>query len=104
MAMSAGALLPTPALAQNNLPALGDTASEDFNTGTERRLGDAIMREIRRDRDYLDDPVLLEYLQSLWQPLLSAAQALGDVDDDLKDRFAYEPFPCPAVSWGCIWA
>ena len=92
MAMSAGALLPTPALAQNNLPALGDTASEDFNTGTERRLGDAIMREIRRDRDYLDDPVLLEYLQSLWQPLLSAAQALGDVDDDLKDRFAYEPF------------
>jgi predicted Zn-dependent protease len=92
MAMSAGALLPTPALAQNNLPALGDTASEDFNTGTERRLGDAIMREIRRDRDYLDDPVLLEYLQSLWQPLLTAAQALGDVDDDLKDRFAYEPF------------
>ena len=48
-----GALLPTPALAQyNNLPALGDTASEDFNTGTERRLGDAIMREIRRDPDY----------------------------------------------------
>ena len=93
VALSLGALLPTPALAQyNNLPALGDTASEDFNTGTERRLGDAIMREIRRDPDYLDDPVLLEYLQSLWQPLLSAAQALGDIDDDLKDRFAYEPF------------
>ena len=93
VALSLGALLPTQALAQyNNLPALGDTASEDFNTGTERRLGDAIMREIRRDPDYLDDPVLLEYLQSLWQPLLSAAQALGDIDDDLKDRFAYEPF------------
>ena len=90
--LSVGALSPTQALAQNNLPALGDTASEDFNTGTERRLGDAIMREIRRDPDYLDDPVLLEYLQSLWQPLLSAAQALGDIDDDLKDRFAYEPF------------
>lgn len=90
--LSVGALSPTQALAQNNLPALGDTASEDFNTGTERRLGDAIMREIRRDPDYLDDPVLLEYLQSLWQPLLSAAKALGDVDDDLKDRFAYEPF------------
>ncbi len=90
--LTVGALSPTQALAQNNLPALGDTASEDFNTGTERRLGDAIMREIRRDPDYLDDPVLLEYLQSLWQPLLSAAQALGDVDDDLKDRFAYEPF------------
>ena len=90
--LSVGALSPTQVLAQSNLPALGDIASEDFNTGTERRLGDAIMREIRRDPDYLDDPVLLEYLQSLWQPLFVAAQALGDVDEDLKDRFAYEPF------------
>ena len=90
--LSVGALSPAQVLAQSNLPALGDIASEDFNTGAERRLGDAIMREIRRDPDYLDDPVLLEYLQSLWQPLFVAAQALGDVDEDLKDRFAYEPF------------
>ena len=41
------------AQAQVNLPALGDTASEDFNLGTERHLGDAIMRDIRRDPDYL---------------------------------------------------
>jgi hypothetical protein len=91
-ALCIGALSPAQVLAQNNLPALGDIASEDFNTGAERRLGDAIMREIRRDPDYLDDPVLLEYLQSLWQPLFVAAQSLGDVDDDLKERFAYEPF------------
>ena len=90
--LSVGAMSPAQALAQNNLPALGDIASEEFNTGAERRLGDAIMREIRRDPDYLDDPILLEYLQSLWQPLVAAAQALGDVDEDLKDRFAYEPF------------
>ena len=36
------------AQAQVNLPALGDTASEDFNLGTERHLGDAIMRDIDR--------------------------------------------------------
>ena len=90
-ALWTGALLP-PAYAQSNLPALGDTSSEDFNIGAERRLGDAIMREIRRDPDYIDDPILLEYLQSLWVPLVVAAQSLGDLDADLKQRFAYEPF------------
>lgn len=75
-----------------NLPALGDTASVDFNLGTERHLGDAIMRDIRRDPEYLDDPILLEYLQSLWQPLLAAARLQGDIGDDLNERFTYEPF------------
>ncbi|MES2890102.1 MAG: hypothetical protein V4739_19055, partial [Pseudomonadota bacterium] len=45
-----------------NLPALGDTASEDFPLGTEAKLGQQIMRSIRRDPDYLDDPVLLDYV------------------------------------------
>lgn len=87
-----GGLLPPAAQAQVNLPALGDTASEDFNLGTERHLGDAIMRDIRRDPEYLDDPILLEYLQSLWQPLLAAARLRGDLGEDLNQRFAYQPF------------
>ena len=78
--------------AQNNLPALGDTVGEDFSLTTERHLGDAIMRDVRRDPDYLDDPILLEYLQSLWQPLLVAAKARGDLNDDLRERFPYQPF------------
>ena len=82
----------TGAQAQNNLPALGDTASEDFSLTTERHLGDAIMRDIRRDPDYLDDPILLEYLQSLWQPLLAAAKVRGDLGEDLSERFPYQPF------------
>lgn len=85
-------VMPPVARAQVNLPALGDTASEDFNLGTERHLGDAIMRDIRRDPDYLDDPILLEYLQSLWQPLLAAARLRGDIGEDLSQRFSYEPF------------
>jgi predicted Zn-dependent protease len=60
--------------------------------GTERKLGDQIMREIRRDPDYLDDPLLLEYLQSLWQPLLAQARALGNIGPDIDERFAWEPF------------
>ncbi len=80
------------AQAQNNLPELGDSASEDFSLSTERQLGDAIMRDIRRDPDFLDDPILIEYLQSLWQPLLAAARARGDLGPDLSERFPYQPF------------
>jgi predicted Zn-dependent protease len=73
------------------LPALGESAAEDFNLATERRLGEQIMREIRRDPAYLDDPVLLEYLQSLWQPLVAAARQRGDIDVD-TGAFAWEAF------------
>ncbi len=81
-----------PAAAQNQLPALGDPASEDFSIATERKLGDAIMREIRADPDYIDDPVLLEYLQSLWQPLVAQARVRGNISADVDQRLAWEPF------------
>jgi predicted Zn-dependent protease len=81
-----------PAAAGTQLPALGDTASEDFGIGTERKLGDQIMREIRRDPDYSDDPVLLEYLQGIFQPLVAAARQRGEIGPDLDQRFAWEPF------------
>ncbi len=83
---------PAPAQNQNQLPALGDASAEDFGVGTERKLGDQIMREIRRDPDYLDDPLLLEYLQTLWQPLLAQSRALGNIGPDTDERFAWEPF------------
>lgn len=88
----AGSALPPPARAQNQLPALGDSVSEDFGVGTERKLGDQIMREIRRDPDYSDDPLLLDYLQTLWQPLVAAARARGEIGADISQRFAWEPF------------
>jgi predicted Zn-dependent protease len=74
------------------LPALGESASDEFNLNTEKRIGDQIMREIRRDPDYLDDPVLLDYLQALWQPLVSAARSRGDIDRDSDGLFPYEAF------------
>ncbi len=83
---------PAPAIAQNSLPALGDPEAESFTIGTERRLGDQIMREIRVDPDYIDDPILLEYLDSIWQPLLAAARARGNIPSDLDARFAWEAF------------
>ncbi len=95
-ALCAGALLTTglcpPAAAQVNLPALGDTESEDFGIGTERKLGDQVMREIRRDPDYLDDPVLLEYIESLWTPLMAQARVSGNISAEVDQRFAWETF------------
>lgn len=84
--------LPAPALAQVRLPSLGESASDDFSVGTERRTGEQIMREIRRDPAYLDDPVLLEYVQSLWQPLVAAARQRGDIEPDIEQQFAFESF------------
>jgi predicted Zn-dependent protease len=83
---------PHPAQAQNQLPTLGDPAGQDLSVGTERKLGDEIMREIRADPDYLDDPILLEYLQSIWQPLLASSRARGNIAPDLDQRYAWEPF------------
>jgi len=81
-----------PATAQVRLPALGDSATEDLPVSAERRIGEQIMREIRRDPDYLDDPLLLEYLQSLWQPLVAQARLQGDIAPDHDASFAWESF------------
>ncbi len=81
-----------PVHAQVRLPALGESAAEDFDLGTERRLGQQIMREVRRDPDYLDDPLLLNYLQQLWQPLVAAARQRGDIGPDVDGLFAWEAF------------
>jgi beta-barrel assembly-enhancing protease len=85
----ASATAPAPS---NRLPALGDPVSESFDVGTERRLGEHIMAEIWRDPDYLDDPVLQAYLQSLWQPLLTAARQRGDIGPELDERLAWHTF------------
>ncbi len=80
------------AQAQVRLPALGESASDEFNLATEKRIGEQIMREIRRDPDYLDDAPLLAYVQQLWQPLVQAARARGDIGSDTERLFPYEAF------------
>ena len=82
----------TPAMAQVRLPALGESASNEFDLSQEKRIGEQIMREIRPDPDYLDDPVLLAQLQQLWQPLVQAARNRGDIGADTAKLFPYEAF------------
>lgn len=83
-----GALGLQPAWAQSKaLPSLGN--SEGISLGAERKLGDRIARELYRDPDYLEDPVLDEYIQRLWAPLIKAAAARGELTTDLQERFAW---------------
>ena len=72
----------------NRLPNLGDGA--ELPLGVERRLGESIAREIYRDPDYLDDPVLGDYIQSIWQPLLASARQRGELTPELDQQFAWD--------------
>jgi predicted Zn-dependent protease len=91
-AVGACLALPMNALqAQNSfsrLPNLGDGA--EVPLGVERRLGESIAREIYRDPDYIDDVVLADYVQSLWQVLLASARQRGELTPELDQQFAWD--------------
>lgn len=80
----------TGASAGASLPALGDNF--DLTSAAERRIGDRIASSIFRDPDYLDDPVLTDYVQGIWQPLMAAARARGELGQELDERFAWQLF------------
>jgi predicted Zn-dependent protease len=79
-------LVTVPSQAQ--LPTLGDGA--DMSANAERRIGDNIARQIYRDPDYADDPVLMDYVRSIWQRLLQAARLRGELSGELEEAFAWE--------------
>ena len=85
-------LLPSPSHAASALPALGDAASDDLTVAAEKRLGDRIMLEIRRDPDVIDDPLLLDYVAQTFEPLITSARARGEISEDLQGHFSFETF------------
>lgn len=87
-ALALPAFGPVPAAAQSQLPTLGDTG--DMTTGAERQLGEKVAREMYRDPDYIDDPVIVEYVQGIWQRLLAAARARGELNPEIDQRFAWK--------------
>lgn len=56
------------------LPDLGDPSTAALSPDMEKRLGDRIMRDIRRDPQYVTDPLLADYLNSLGYRLVQAAR------------------------------
>ena len=85
--LAAAALLP-PMPAPAQLPTLGD--GSEMTVSAERRMGARIARELYRDPDYLDDPVIAEYIQGIWQPLLAAARTRGELTPEMDLGFAWE--------------
>ncbi len=66
------AVLPAPLTSAQNLPTLGDSEREELTPMLERKVGEEIMHEIRRDPDYIDDAPTLEYLNMLGGNLVDA--------------------------------
>src|SRR6201996_1466483 len=58
------------------LPDLGSGGSGSLTPQAERKLGERVMRELRRDPDYLDDWLVRDYLNSVAAKLAAAASAL----------------------------
>ncbi len=88
----AALLLATPAAAQpapaaRGLPSLGDAG--EMTALEERKLGDRIIRELYRDPDYIDDPIVGEYVDGLWRALLDGARARGELPPELDERYAW---------------
>jgi len=79
-----------PGATAGSLPSLGETS--ELAAAAERRIGDRIAASIYRDPDYIDDPLLTDYVQSIWQPLVAAARTRGELHAELEERFAWQLF------------
>ncbi|TXH89735.1 MAG: peptidase M48 [Rhodoferax sp.] len=71
-----------------NLPHLGDGA--EMTPAAERLLGDRVARALYRDPDYLDDPILRDYLQTIWDRLMDAARRRGELPIELDQAYAWQ--------------
>jgi predicted Zn-dependent protease len=89
------ALLPAQAPAQSQgLPDLGDASEAVLSDKQERTIGNRVMREVRIDPAFVDDPDVSDYVSALGNRLLSAADPprraieFFVVQDDAVNAFA----------------
>lgn len=72
-----------PLAPAQSLPSLGAAEGGELSPLMERRIGEQIMRDIRRDRNYLDDAPLIEYLNNFGATLVAAhPEARGEAGFD----------------------
>jgi predicted Zn-dependent protease len=69
-------LLCVPRVLAQGLPELGDVSAAAISLADERRLGESIMLEIRRDPSYLDDAEVADYVNSLGSRLTARSDAV----------------------------
>ena len=68
-------LLCVPRVLAQALPELGDASATAITPANERLLGESIMRQVRRDPSYLDDPEVADYANSLGRRLTASSDA-----------------------------
>lgn len=67
-------ILCAPLSVAEGLPDLGEAAQTEFSPAMERRIGESVMLEIRRDPAWLDDPEVTSYLNRLGNRLSSQSE------------------------------
>ena len=82
------------ASAQVRLPDFGDASEETLTPAEERALGEAFMREVRSQLTLVDDPLVVQYIQSLGYRLVASSNrhdlafTFFVVEDDSLNAFA----------------
>lgn len=76
------------------LPDMGDPGGDALSPLDERKIGEQIMREIRRDRDFSNDWPIYDYLNSMERRLMQAAKRLqlGGANAQGGAAYDYEVF------------
>jgi predicted Zn-dependent protease len=76
------------------IPDMGDPGADALSTLDERKIGERIMHEIRRDPDYLNDWPIYDFLNAMERRLLQAAkkQQLGGANAQGSAAYSYEIF------------
>lgn len=67
-------ILCAPFSVAEGLPDLGEAAQTEFSPAMERRIGESVMLEIRRDPAWLDDPEVVSYLNRIGNRLSSQSE------------------------------
>ena len=87
-------LLAASVAGAQGLPDLGDASAATLSETQERTIGNRIMREVRVDPAYVDDPDVTDYINAIGNRLLSAADSprrditFFVVQDDAVNAFA----------------
>jgi len=76
------------------LPDMGDPGGDALSPLDERKIGEQIMREIRRDRDFSNDWPIYDYLNLMERRLMQAAKRLqlGGANAQGSAAYDYEVF------------
>jgi len=92
--MAGAPMSPLPVVAQapaQGLPELGDSSQVALSPAQERKIGEQIMRQIRAQGGYLNDPEVNDYLNELGYRMVASTP-------DVKQDFEFFAVPDPQIN------